>query len=840
MHIDIARYLGQPHSVACVILHCDCGQKIRPYNYSMRKILILVLCALLGAPLWAQISDQQVISIMRRGQAQGLNSEQIATQLVQSGATQDQLLRIKTQMESAANSPQQESATKQETTRLRTPPVKTESSKEQDNRETAATGELRDSVVVAPKEDPIESRIFGHNIFNNRNLTFEPALNIATPENYILGPGDEVIIDIWGNSQQTIQAVISPDGSIVANPVGLIRLNGLSVAQATARVRQSFGSVYALDGGTHLNLSLGQIRSIQVHVMGEVKAPGTYTVPSLATLFHVLYNAGGVNDIGSLRDIHVNRGGKEIAAVDVYDYLLNGHSDLDISLKDGDVVVVPPYKNLVAIEGKVKRPMIYELKTGETLGTLLGYSGGFAGDAYTKAVRVVRKSGLEYRVYNIEQGEYGAFMLTDCDSVSVGAVLERFGNRVEVNGAVFRPGTYALDGSVRTVKQLVEKAEGLRGDAFAGHAVLYRQKPDYTLEALSLDIGKIVSGEAEDVNLRHDDVLEVPSIFDLAESYTVDISGAVGIPGTYPWADNMSLEDLVIRAGGLLESASMIKVDVVQRIKDPESTEEKSIRSILLSFSLKDGLIVEGDNEYILRPFDAVYVRTSPGYSKQENVNISGQVMFGGEYAMVRKSERMSELVRRAGGVTSEAYIEGATLMRCKTKTDIAREESAMNLTKSSGRDSLNVESVEISDMYPVAIELDKALDAPGSDYDLVLCEGDELYVPNYIGTVMVCGAVIYPNTMAYQRGANIRHYISRGGGYGSRALKRKTYVIHMDGMVQESRFLSRPRVTPGSMVVVPLKGAPRNPMSAAEVIGMTTSVASLGAIVTSLINMNK
>ncbi len=800
----------------------------------MKKIFLL-FCLAFATSAWAQISDQQVLGMVRMMQSQGADSEEIAAVLVRNGATEEQLLRIKTQQERGAHT----GTSTVNDSRLRTRPVTTMP-------KTAVDTMRRDSVLVPieeeeKKKERPESLIFGHNIFNNRDLTFEPSLNIATPDNYVLGAGDEVIIDIWGNSQQTIRATISPDGSIVASPVGLVQLSGLSVAQANDRLRKAFSKVYALDGGgTQLNLSLGQIRSIQVHVMGEVVAPGTYTVPSLATLFHLLYSAGGVNEIGSLRDIRVNRGGSQVAVADVYDYLLNGRSDLDIALRDGDVIVVSPYANLVSVSGKVKRPMKYELKTGETLETLLDYTGGFTGDAYTKAVRIERKSGREYTVYNIEDKDFGDFLLTDCDSVSVDAVLDRFDNRVEVRGAVFRPGAYAIDSDMNTVSRLVQKAEGLRGDVFAGHAVLYRLKEDYTPEVVSINIGEVMAGRAEDVALRKDDVLDIASVFDLKENYTVSISGEIGLPGTYPFAENMSIEDFVIRAGGLLESASTVRIDVAQRIKDPESTKESNLKAVHLCFELKDGLLVGGDKDYVLRPFDAVYVRTSPGYSAQENVSITGQIMFGGEYALISHGERLSELVRKAGGLMENAYVSGARLSRIKTSEEQARENAALGLTRHTGRDSLRVEDIQESLHYDVGIELDKALQFPGSDFDLVLREGDRLHIPAYVGTVKISGAVIYPNTVAYRNGARLKHYIGQGGGFTARAAKRRAFVVHMNGTAERSRFLSKPKVTPGSLIIVPSKGEPRNRISAGEIVGLTTSVTSLGAIVTSLINMNK
>lgn len=593
----------------------------------MKKIALLLLGVCLIIQAWGQVSDNDVIQMVLTAQKQGMSQQQIAVMLLQKGVTKEQLLRLKDTYEKGELN-LKDAGNVTTDTRIRQLPLK-QNDKKTDSRylkEDELTGKplfeaprgenvsFIDSIgnIMQPPY-PVETEksvIFGKDIFNNTLLTFEPQLNIATPDNYLLGPGDEVIIDIWGNSEANIRQVISPDGNIVVQGIGPVYLNGLTVKEANARVKNEFSKIYAIaSGNVSIRLTLGQIRSIQVNVMGEVAVPGTYTLPSLASAFHALYNAGGVNPIGSLRSIKIYRNGKEVADVDIYEYIMQGKNDLNILLQDGDVIVVSPYVNLVDLSGKVKRPMIYEMKNQETVADILSYAGGFTGDAYKKNVRVIRKSGREHQIYNVDENNFDTFIMTDGDQISVDSVLPRFENKVEIKGAVYREGLYAIGEGVNTLKELLDKAEGVRGDAFLNRAVLYREKPDLTLEVLSVDIAGLIEGTAEDIALKKNDVLYVPSVFDLQEDFTIVVKGAVRNPGTYKFADNMTLEDLVIQCGGLLESASTVKIDVARRIKDPKSTTVGDMRAETFTFTLKDGLITGGQPGFTLKPFDEVYIR---------------------------------------------------------------------------------------------------------------------------------------------------------------------------------------------------------------------------------------
>nr|WP_321522425.1 SLBB domain-containing protein [uncultured Macellibacteroides sp.] len=806
----------------------------------MRKIITLILCFFVySGGLFAQsMTDEQVIQYVKQAQMAGKSQNQMAIELKTKGVTTQQVERIKKKYETNQGvTKENESATS--ISRSRTKNANTEltpGSLDEIQSETGDPGNLYSIQDTLPK-------IFGRDVFTNKNLSFEPNSNMATPTNYLLGPGDQVIIDIWGASQNTFTETISPDGNINVKNLGPVYLNGLTVNEANAYVKRKFNSIYAgvMSGASsNIKLTLGQIRSIQINIMGEVSVPGTYTLSAFSSVFHALYRAGGVNQIGTLRNVKVMRAGKQMASLDVYDYILKGKFNDDIRLMEGDVIIVPPYDCLVDISGNVKRPMFYEMKTGESAATLLHYAGGFKGDAYSKTIRVLRKSGREHQIFNIDEKDFATFELTDGDSVKVGAVLDRFENRVEIKGAVYREGLYELNAGVNSVKTLIEKAEGITGDAFMNRAELRRQHEDLTLEIISIDLKGLLKGTTADVPLQKNDILLIPSIHDLQEAGILTIHGEVALPGMFPFAKNTTLEDLIIQAGGLLEAASTVRVDIARRIKAPKSTRVGRQMGQTFSFSLKDGLVVDGTPGFVLEPFDEVYIRKSPGYQAQQNVTIIGEVVFGGRHAMTEKNERLSELVRKAGGLTPEAYPQGARLLRRMTPEEIARQEKTLQIaTKDTGNDSIDINKLDVDSIYPVGIHLEKALATPGSDYDLVLREGDQLIVPQYVNTVKINGTVMFPNTVLYQKGKRLKYYISQAGGYGQRAQKNKAYVVYMNGTVAQLKGGSSKHIQPGCEIIVPDKPDKKG-MSLGEIIGLSSSIASLGAIVATLLTLTK
>lgn len=691
-------------------------------------------------------------------------------------------------------------------------------------------------------------KVFGRNIFNNKNLSFEPNMNIATPQNYRLGPGDAVFIDIYGASQKTIECTVSPDGFVTIDGYGPVEVSGLTVSQANAKLRSTLGSRYS---SSHIKLTVGETRSIMVNVMGEVKAPGTYTLSAFATVFHALYMAGGTNDLGTLRNIKVYRNNRLVTVVDIYDYMLNGKLTGNVRLADNDVIVVGPYDCLVNLTGKVKRPMWYEMKKNESVGSLLKYAGGFTGDAYTKSVRVVRKTGKEYSVYNVDEFDMSSFQVSDEDSVSVDSILDRYSNMVEIKGAVFRPGMYQVGGEINSVRSLLEHADGLREEAFTARAVMHRMKKDRTLEVVPVDVEGILDGKVADVPLQPNDVLFIPTKQEMMEEQTITIHGEVNYPGIYKYASNETLEDFVLQAGGLKNSASTVKVDVARRVMNPKALTNDSISAYTYSFALKDGFVIDGTPGFHLMPFDEVYVRKSPGFSKQQNVVVDGEVMFSGTYTLQRKNTRLSDVIKAAGGINDRGYAAGATLVRKINESErkrleaarkmaleqyeqLAAEEAAKTGKSVDITNSERIKKFQIEDTYSVGIELDKAIANPGSDADIVLREGDRIVVPQYTGTVKINGEVMYPNTVGFVKGKKASYYIDQAGGFNNKAKRGQTYIIYMNGMVAKVSHNAKPM--PGCEIVVPAKATTK--MSIAETMTIGTSVASIATMIATLANI--
>ena len=789
-----------------------------------------------------RISDEQVIQYAQEASQQGKSQIEMVNELMRRGATREQLERLKNQ-NAGSYSSKGESQIAANQQRLRNS-VDSESVSDLAIPLTSITVEQQGTNPShgSSLQEKGTKKIFGMDFFSNRYLSFEPNSNIPTPINYRLGPGDEVIIDIWGASENTIRQIISPDGSINVKGIGPMYLSGKTVREAENYLQRELTKIYEglSENSSQITFTLGQNRSIQISVMGEVKTPGTYTLSSFASAFHALYYAGGVNSIGSLRDIKVIRNGKIIGNIDVYEYLMEGKTSSDIRLMEDDIILVNPYQSLVNITGNVKRPMYYEMKSGETISSLLKYSGGFTGDAYSQNIRLIRlNSGREKQIYNIDEMDYPRFILNDADSLVVEAVLNRFENMIEVIGAVYRGGMYQLNGEVNTVKNLIQKAEGLRGDAFLDRAQLQRQREDLTLEMIPVDLRGILNGTVADVPLIKNDILYIPSIHDLMEERMLTIHGEVARPGTYLYADNMSVNDLVIQAGGLLESASTARVDVSRRIKKPDSSIPGNAVGESFSFELKDGFLIGADSDkFKLEPFDEVYIRKSPVYHKQQNVSVTGEVLYMGNYALSKKNERISDLVKRAGGLTEDAYVKGARLIRRMTQEEVRRKNDALRIAQTAS-DSISIQTLELDMTYQVGIDLNLALAKPGSDADLVLREGDQLIIPEYVNTVKINGAVMYPNTVVYGSGKSLKYYVEQAGGYANLAKKRKAYVVYMNGTVARLKSSSSKAIEPGCEIIIPSKEEKRR-MTTGEILSIGTSIASLGMMVATLVNIIK
>lgn len=801
----------------------------------MKRLLLLAtaLLCLAVQGLDAQMTDSQVVDYVKKGVAAGKSESQLGKELLARGVTRDQAERIKAKYESGNEGP---SVTAQALEggaigRSDRSDSMDGSDSEPENVLDAATGSKEETV-----------RIFGHDIFTSRMLTFEPNENAATPENYKLGPGDQLAIEIWGDSEDSISKTISPEGRIYISQIGPVYLNGLTIKEAGDKIRKMLASKYGGVDGDRSNYSvsvtLAQIRTIKVNVMGDVSVPGTYRLSSFSSVFTALHRAGGITQTGSLRNVKVVRGGRQVASVDVYGYLLEGKSDSDIRLEDEDIVIVPPYVGLVDIEGDVKRPMRYEMRDGETLETLIGYAGGFSGSAYKEDVRVVRVTGDEKELYTVTADDFKDYKMADGDVVTVSSSLERFANRVEVRGCVFRPGAYQLGGEIATVRQLVERAGGPMEDAFLSRAVLLREKDDLNLETVSIDLRSALSGQG-DVLLKKNDILIVSSVNELEDRGSLTINGMVARPGVFPFSDNTTVEDLILRAGGLVEGASLVRVDVVRRSFDPYATEVSDTLSRTFTFSMVDGLAVDGGEKFLLEPYDIVSVRRSPGYATRRLVSLEGEVVFPGDYVLVSRGERLSDIISRAGGLTSAAYLKGAMLVRRDNALTVSQRQSALSslAEKSSvGRDSLNAEALNLNREYVVAINLEKAMENPGTAFDVDLRNGDRIIIPEFDNTVRIVGEVMNPNAVSYVRGKSLSYYINAAGGFSAKARKSKTYVVYMNGEAAQSRF-NRIKLEPGCTIIVPAKEE-RKSTSSADVIAMSSAATSLASLVSILIRI--
>lgn len=848
------------------------------YGVLSKAFLVALLMALPMSGFAQAMTDNQIIQFVQQEQQKGSDQQTIVTKLLQKGVTPEQLRRIRKKYEAqksqlgAVDLQDQGTTPNNTANRMRTNKEKAleklnqkngymirsqreemdEKLKSKTDRQNDLNDEIGfmdiDSLIYYQNYFRDESQVFGRNIFNNKLLTFEPNQNMATPANYCLGAGDLVVIDVWGASQQTFEGTISPDGVVVIDGVGPIKLAGLTVKQATQTVKSRLSQYYA---DCSFSLSVGDTRSIQVQVVGDVVLPGTYTLSSLSSAFNALYAAGGINEIGTLRDIKVYRAGRQVASIDVYDYLLNGNEKGDIRLQDNDIIQVGPYECLVNVRGKIKRPMFYEMKRSETVKQLLRYAGGFSGDAYTKNVRLSRKSGQEYSMYTVDEFQMGNFNVMDGDSLYVDSVIARYNNMVEVRGAVKHAGQYQLGGEIQTVRGLLQVAEGLREDAFRNRAVMHREKEDLTLEMVSVDIDGILNGTVADIPLKKGDVLFVPSTVDMKGEQVLKISGEVIYPGTYQYAENTTVEDLILQAGGLTEAASMAKVDVFRRINDINSVENTGVMAESFSFAIEDGFRVK-EGSFKLLPYDEVVVRRSPSYSEQKNVSITGCVNFEGQYSMTSKNFRLSDLVKAAGGVTSLAYTKGARLNRVMTPDERMQRESSLRAAQiqlyeeslSSDKefnkaqaDSLLQMKMDLGTTYPVAVNLEKAMDNPGCPDDIVLREGDQVEIPQFSNTVKISGEVSYPISMNYKKGETLNYYIKRAGGYGNKAKKDGVYAIYMNGAVEKISRRSSKAIEPGCEIVVPTKKQGKK-MTSGEIVALTSGAASISSVIIAVISL--
>ena len=812
----------------------------------MKKlVLFLFFCGFFGEVNAQSMSDTQVLKFVMQQKKLGKDEVEIAQELLNNGATMEQIQKLREkyakQLEQTGMG-QTADKTISEMSRMRKNNGVLRELDIQNRSDGGAYGGdmsalwLSDSASFArPRENT--KKVFGRDIFNNKSLTFEPVMNIATPQNYVLGPGDQLIIDVFGDTQRSDQLTVSPDGDVNVPEYGPVHVAGLTVSAAQAKVRSSLGTYYA---SSDIRVTVGQTRTILVNVMGEVKAPGTYSLSSFATVFHALYMAGGISDLGTLRSIKVYRQGRQISSVDVYEFILNGRLAGNVRLQDNDVVQVGVYESIVDITGRVKRPMAYELRKNESLSTLLKYSGGFASDAYKKSLRVLRKNGRLKSVFNVEEFEMADFKMFDGDSVSVDSIIDRFENMVEVKGAVFRPGMYNLGEKGQSVRSLIDNADGLTEEAMVSRAVLRRMKPNRTQEVMSIDLKGIMDGTSADVPLENEDILFIPTLAEHQNLRTLTIDGEVIFPGTYEYAEKMTVEDLILQAGGLTDNASTVKVDVARRMIDPEATTATMEIAKTYSFSIKPGFEFDGDRSFTLEPYDVVSVRRSPVSAEPFKVYVGGEIAFEGFYTLQQKNQRLSDVVKAAGGVVPGAYVRGARLIRTMNEDEQARMQEVIKMAKQSAsadaKDSLHLEQLALETTYLVGIHLDEALANPGGDEDVELQDGDRLVIPRLNRTVKISGDILKPNTVAFKSDKNYKYYIEQAGGYGKRARKSHTYILYQNGTISKA---TKGKIEPGCEIVIPTKG-PRDPTTITQWMGIGTSAASLATMFISIANMLK
>ena len=808
---------------------------------------------LAAAMTFAQgMSDQQVTQFIASEVKAGTSQAQIVTKLMQRGVNIDQIRRLRNQYDkqisSAGKTAAADGAVSYAADRMRsnsdgttaqevtTAKVGTTGEIASDAREDVQDVEHDVQATQGTAPDANGKKVFGRDIFAQANPSFQPNANMPIPDNYVLGPGDQVIVDIYGASQNTIVHTISPEGTITVSGYGPIYLSGLSVAAAQSKLHQTIGSRYQ---SSNLKMTVGNTRTIQVNIMGEVRAPGTYHLSAFANVFYALYRAGGTSSLGTLRNIKVYRNGRLVTVVDLYDYILNGRLAGNIRLQDNDVIQVEPYQALVGITGNIKRPMFYEMRQNESVATIIKYAGGFTSEAHKKSVRLVRQAGDRYTVHNVGEFDMSTFKLMDGDNITVDGMLNRYENMVEIKGAVFRPGMFNLNGQLNSVRALIEAADGLTEDAFSEHAIIHRLKADRTLEIIPVNVKGVMEGTVADVPLQNEDVVFIPTQEEMRKERNFTITGEVMNPGSYEYADNTTIEDLIVQAGGLRDGANLARVDVSRRINDPKATKKTREIAQTFTFELKNGLMIDGDKSFILEPYDVVHVRRSPGYVMPRNISVTGEVNYEGSFTLEKKNIRLTDAINMAGGVTDDAYIKGARLYRQMNPEERQRQQAVLDAIRNNlGRkDSISWDKMELETTYPIGIQLDKALENPGSDLDIVLREGDHIDVPEYNGTVKIAGDVQFPNTITFTQGKGYKWYVNNAGGFSQTAKKSKTFVIYPNGMMAKCK--SGTKIEPGSEIVVPSKKERRR-LSVADWVNALSGLTSLSTMVMAIAYLTK
>ncbi|MFB9211126.1 SLBB domain-containing protein [Echinicola jeungdonensis] len=820
-----------------------------------------------------ELSDAQIEMIVKKAEEQGVNKAEIPSMAEQRGMPAVEASKLATRIN-----------------QLGTATRDTMNSSKGQTQRTIEGAVFSDNGSSKDLSEE-QKKIYGFSLFHNKKLDFSPNLNIPTPMDYTIGTGDQLLIDVYGDSQQSYSLTVNPEGRIYIPNVGPLSIGGSSIQAATARIKSKLSNTIYSDlssnnPGTFLQVRLGNIRSIQVSMVGELSSPGNYTLPSFASVFNALYAAGGPNEQGSFRKIKVFRNSREIAEVDVYDFLTQGDQQQNIRLQDNDVIMVPSYQTRVEIKGPVKRPGLFEIKQGESVADLIFFAGGFGSNAYPEKITVRRVSDNARKVADIGRTQFENFSIQDGDIFMVGEKLSRYENRVQISGAVYRPGEFALEPGM-SIKDLIQQAEGLKGEAFLNRATLYRTQEDLTLEIVPVNVAEVVNGEAGDIPLKREDVLHIPSKYDIREEYYVKITGEVNKPGAFAYGENMSVEDLVLKAGGLKESATNAYIEVARRSNGEQDGQVAEIMTVDIDEDLQ---INDGDKDLTLQPFDHVIIRRNPHFEREKLVRVEGEVFYPGQFAIAHTDERISDLLKRAGGINEYAYPKGATLIRRteffngptdnelraqnlqQVKNNLKKEDGknteaeinilsridekigekggdlanqdenlisdeykASRLKEVTSADSTRMAEIKIKTTEMVGIDLDYIMANPGSEQDLILHEGDILSIPKQLQTVRMRGEVLFPTTARFEGKHSFRDYIAKSGGFTDNARKAKAYVVYPNGDVAKTKkilfFNNYPEVEPGSEIIIPQKPV-REGLSATNWIGVASSLATLAILV--------
>ncbi|RAJ33480.1 SLBB domain-containing protein [Pedobacter cryoconitis] len=839
--------------------------------------LVFLLCIAFGQGVFAQtnysdvkvdeLSDTQIRQLMQRAESVGYNDAQLEQMAAAQGMKSEETAKLRLRVEKIRKSGNTEnkpsSQTSADDVSSRTYDGADSTRNKKRNLSTQAKTELKDAFGnLIPK-------IFGAELFKNDDIRFEPNLRMATPKSYIIGPDDQLLIDLSGDNEANYKLQVSPDGTIRLQYVGLVSVGGLSIEQATAKIRAAMSGTYPSlkSGRTNVAINLGNIRSIKITLLGEVVKPGSYTLSSLSTVFNALNASGGPNENGSFRKIQVIRNNKIVSTIDVYNFLLKGIQTGNIRLQDQDVINIPVYQTRVEMSGEVKRPALYEVLNTESLEDVISFAGGFSNKAYTAKIKVLQNTNKERRIIDVNANDFSKYNPLNGDKYVVETILDRFANRVEIAGAVFRPGQYELDNGL-TLKQLIQKADGLKEDAFLNRGYISRLNTDNSLALLSFDVDKVLKSIDPDISLRREDKITISSIFDLREEYKVDIKGEVRKPGVFDYADGMTLESLIQMAGGFKEGATPNRIEIARRIKNSDANSISAKTAEILNVSISGDLKLQ-DTTFVLQPFDIVSIRSSEGYQTQQQVKVEGEVLYPGIYTITRKDERISDLIKRAGGLTVLSFAEGASLKRpgpdkkeeegqrdkngrlisgklagSSNKNVIDKQEEELqklaNLKRLQGagvQDTAQlIQEVKILGSDLVGIDLQKIIKTPGSKFDLLVEDGDVIRVPKQLQTVKVTGEVLRPTNIVYSPNKSMKQYINGAGGFTYNANKKSAYIQYANGSVDAgSKFLffnNYPRVKPGAEIFVP-KRAPREKFGIA---GIATVSAALSSIITALV----